>query len=108
MAIHATFAKKLARLQNPDDRLLALLRRDGQLDLSVLNVKHGVRGVALRKHLLVLLKFNCLAHAHLVEEVSAITHVGCLTSGSSLHSLPAPFDFSIGFGGCNMAGTVPV
>jgi hypothetical protein len=63
----------------------------------------------LRKHLLVLLKFNNrLAHAHLGEEVFGIKHVGCLISGSSQHSLPAPFDLSIGFGGCNMAGTVPV
>src|ERR1700690_1751746 len=49
MTIHATFAKKLARLQNRDDRFLALFGHDGQLDLSVLNVKHGVRDVALQK-----------------------------------------------------------
>src|SRR6202453_1323160 len=31
MTIHATFAKELARLQNRDDRFLALFGHDGQL-----------------------------------------------------------------------------
>src|ERR1700730_16960469 len=77
MTIHATFAKKLARLQNRDDRFLALLGHNGQLDLSALNVKHGFRDVALRKHGLVLVKFNNrLAHAHLGEEVLGNKHFG--------------------------------
>jgi len=76
MTIHATFAKKLARLQNRDHGFLALLGHDGQLDLSLLNVEHGVRDVALRKHGLILVKFNNrLAHAHLGEEVFGIKHV---------------------------------
>jgi hypothetical protein len=65
MTIHATFAKEMARLQNRDDRFLALFGRDGELDLSALNVKHRFRDVALRKHGLILLEFNNrLAHAH--------------------------------------------
>ena len=47
MTIHATFPKKLARVQNRDDRFLSLFGRDGQLDLSTLNVKHRFRAVAL-------------------------------------------------------------
>src|ERR1700722_7853669 len=77
MTIHATFTKKLARVQNRDDRFLSLFGRDGQLDLSALNVKHRFRDVALRKHGLVLVKFNNrLAHAHLGEEVLGIKHFG--------------------------------
>src|ERR1700722_5749880 len=77
MTIHATFAKKVARLQNRDDRFLALFRRDGQLDFSFLNVEHGVRDVALRKHLLILVKFNNrLAHADLGEEAFWFKHFG--------------------------------
>ena len=77
MTIHATFAKKLAGLQNRDDRFLALLGHDGQLDLSLLNVKHGVRDVALRKHRLISMKFNNrLALADLGEEVFGIKHFG--------------------------------
>jgi hypothetical protein len=76
MTIHAAFAKKLARLQNLYDRFLALLGHDGQLDLSRLNVKHGVRAVALRKHGLILLKLNnSLPHVHPGEEVFGIKHV---------------------------------
>ena len=77
MTIHATFAKKLARLQNRDDRFLALLGHDGQLDLSLLKVKHRVRDVALRKHDLIPVEFNNrLALAHFGDEVFGIKHVG--------------------------------
>ena len=82
MTIHAPLAKKMARLQNRDDRFLALLGDDGQLDLSVLNIKHGIRDVALRKDDLILVKFNdSLACADLGEEVFGIKHVGRWLSG---------------------------
>jgi hypothetical protein len=43
-----------------DKAILARLAKDcgGDLDLAVLNVKHRVRDIALRKHILVLVKFQ--------------------------------------------------
>src|ERR1700682_4899529 len=47
MAIKALFTKELRRLQYPDDRFLALLRNNGQLDPASLKVKDRVRDISL-------------------------------------------------------------
>ena len=47
MAIQTSFAKKVAGSQDCDDRFLALLGNDSELDLALLNVKNRVRDLSL-------------------------------------------------------------
>src|SRR5665213_2564844 len=66
MTGHAAFAEELARSEDADHGFLFLLRHHRELDLAFLNVKHAVGGVALREHVLILLKFkDGLARAHI-------------------------------------------
>src|ERR1700723_4338823 len=55
MAVQTSFAKKVTRFQNSYDCFLAALGNDGELDLTLLDVKNGVRLATLRKNNLVLL-----------------------------------------------------
>ena len=58
MAVHAPFAEELKRLKDRDDGFLTLFGQDSEFDLTLLNVEHGVRGIALLEYLLVLVKFE--------------------------------------------------
>jgi len=58
MAVHAAFAKELAGLQNRDDRFLALIGYDGQLDLALLNVEHLVGDITLLEYVLIFKEFK--------------------------------------------------
>ena len=58
MTIQAAFAEELARLQNCDDRFLALLGQDRELDLAFLNVKNRIRDIALLEHMLIFTEFQ--------------------------------------------------
>jgi hypothetical protein len=57
MAIEAPLAEELARFQNPDDRFLALLGQNCELDPALLNVKNRIRHFSLLEDVLVL--FDC-------------------------------------------------
>ena len=57
MPVLAAFAEELARFQNPDDRFLALLGKDSELDSTFLNVKNRIRRVSLLEAVLTSLKF---------------------------------------------------
>jgi hypothetical protein len=56
LAGQTSFAKEVAGAQDRDDRFFALLGNDGKLELACLNVEDGVRKIALREDLLVLLE----------------------------------------------------
>src|SRR4249920_392848 len=58
MAIEAPLAEELARFQDPDDRFLALLGQDSELDAAFLNVKNRIRHVSLLEDVLVFLQFQ--------------------------------------------------
>ena len=58
MTIQAAFAKELARPENSDHRLFALLRYDNNLDLAFLNVKDRVCRVSMGEDDLILAKFE--------------------------------------------------
>jgi len=58
MAIESPLAEGLARFQHPDDRLLALLGQDSELDTTFLNVKNRIRHVSLLEDVLAFLKFQ--------------------------------------------------
>ena len=58
MAVHAPFAEELKRLKDRDDGFLTLFGQDSEFDLTLLNVEHGVRGIALLEYRLVLVKFE--------------------------------------------------
>ena len=58
VTVHAAFAKELAGLQNPDDRFLALLGYDDNLDPAFLNIENRVRDVSLGEDDLVLAIFQ--------------------------------------------------
>src|ERR1700688_4710611 len=76
MAVHAAFAKELAGIYNSDDRFLALLGQDSQLDSSFLNVKHRVGDIALLKHMLILTEFQyLLSRSHFGEKNLRVKHV---------------------------------
>src|SRR5712692_8849986 len=65
MAIQASFAKKMTGSQDCDDRFLALLGNDRELDLALLDVKNRVRDLSLRKNNMILSVFEyrfSLAH----------------------------------------------
>jgi hypothetical protein len=47
MAIETPFAKKVTGPKEADDRFLAALRNDGELDLALLDVKNRVRNFTL-------------------------------------------------------------
>src|SRR5271166_1762440 len=69
MAIEAPLAEKLTRFQNPDDRFLALLGHDSELDTTFLNVKNRIRRVSLLEDALTSLKFqDCFASPYLGEK----------------------------------------
>ena len=69
MAIEAPLAEELARFQNPDDRFLALLGQDSELDTTFLNVENGIRHVSLLEDVLTSLKFqDCFASPYLGEK----------------------------------------
>jgi hypothetical protein len=73
MAVHAAFAKKLARRQYADHGFLALLGYDNNLDPAFLNIEDRIGHVALRKDYLVLAKFkDGLPFAHLGEKLLGI------------------------------------
>jgi hypothetical protein len=52
MARKALFPKKGTSIQDCDDRLLSLLRHNGQFDLAAQNVENGIARPALREYLL--------------------------------------------------------
>jgi hypothetical protein len=58
MAVEASFAEKLSGFQNSDHRVLALFGDNENLDPSLLNIENRICGVPLRKHDLVLGKFQ--------------------------------------------------
>src|ERR1700729_189473 len=50
MTIQTSFAEKVIRFQNSHDCFLAPLGNDSELDLALLDVKNGVRRIALPEH----------------------------------------------------------
>jgi hypothetical protein len=54
MAIQAPFAEELSGLQNSDDRFLALVGYDSELDPAFLDVKNRIRDLSLRENNLIL------------------------------------------------------
>jgi hypothetical protein len=58
MAIQASFAEELSGFQDSDHGFLALLGHNANLYLSLLDIENSIRGVALRKDDLVLVKFQ--------------------------------------------------
>jgi hypothetical protein len=88
MAIEAPLAEELARFQNPDDRFLALLGKDSELDSTFLNVKNRIRRVSLLEDVLTSLKFqDCFASPYLDEKGLGIKPViGCIAHRSLLCS----------------------
>src|SRR5277367_1034323 len=56
MAVHAAFAEEMSGLQDRDDGFLTLFGQDSELDLAFLNVKNGLRDIALFEDFLVLVK----------------------------------------------------
>ena len=47
MPIETSFAKKVTKTENPDDCFLTTLRNDGELDLTLQDVKDRVRSCTL-------------------------------------------------------------
>ena len=88
MAIEAALAEELARFQNPDDRFLALLGKDSELDSTFLNVKNRIRRVSLLEDVLTSLKFqDCFASPYLDEKGCGIEPViGCIAHRNLLCS----------------------
>src|SRR5713226_5740436 len=75
VAIYATLTKELSGSQYPDYRLLALIGQDSHLDLAFLNVEHRVRDIALREHILILLKFQFgLSSSNAREKNPSVKH----------------------------------
>jgi hypothetical protein len=76
MAIEAPLGEELARLQNPDDRFLALVGHYSELDTTFLNVKNRIRHVSLREDVLTSLKFqDCFACPYLGENGFGIERI---------------------------------
>jgi hypothetical protein len=92
MAIQTSFAKKVTWSQDCNDRFLALLGNDGELDLALLDVKNRVRDLSLRKDNLILpilgYRFSL---AHLGEK-----YFGIKRGFDSLPHKGVPFSFSQG------------
>ena len=55
MSIETPLAKELARLQNPNDRFLAMVRQNDDLRPALLNVEYRIRSFSLREDDLILL-----------------------------------------------------
>src|SRR6476619_8642816 len=73
MAIQTSLAEKVTWSQDCNDRFLALLGNDGELDLAFLDVKNRVRGLSLRKNNLILPIFGYrFSLAHLGEKYFGI------------------------------------
>src|SRR4029453_1449468 len=73
MAIQTRFAKKLTRSEDCNDRFLALLGNDSELDLALLDVENCVRNLSLRKNNLILPIFGYrFSFAHLGEKYFGI------------------------------------
>ena len=69
MAVETSFAKEVTRPEEADDCLLAALRNNRELDLTLLDVKNRVRNVTLGKNNLILLTFRyCFSIANLSEK----------------------------------------
>jgi len=81
MTVHAAFAEELPGPENSDHRFLALLGQHDNLEPAFLNVENRVGDVALRKHVLILAKFQYrLARADLGEkDLSVKRAVDCRT-----------------------------
>ena len=86
MAIEAALAEELARFQNPDDRFLALLGYDSELDPALLNVKNRICHVSLLEDVPIPFNFqNRFARPHLGEKSLRIEPgFGWLSSHRSL------------------------
>src|SRR5436309_3521988 len=73
MAIQTRFTKKLTRSEDCNDRFLALLGNDRELELAFLDVKNRVRDLSLRKNNLILPIFGYrFSLAHLGENFFGI------------------------------------
>src|SRR5437764_15372309 len=87
MAIQTSFAEKVTWSQDRNQRFLALLGNDGELDLALLDVKNRVRDLSLRKDNLILLIVGYLfSLAHLGEKFFGIKR-----GFNSLPDTDAPF-----------------
>jgi hypothetical protein len=76
MAVHAAFTEELAGPKDRDDRFLALLGQDGELDPAFLNVKDRVGNVALFEHVLIFVKFQYrLSRSYFGEKDFRVKHV---------------------------------
>src|ERR1700691_866438 len=76
MAVHAPFAEELKRLKDRDHGFLTLFGQDSEFDLTLLNVEHSVRDIALLEYFLVLVKFEDLfPGTNLFEKVLWVEHV---------------------------------
>ncbi len=58
MPVQTSFAKKVTKTENADDCFLTTLRNDGELDLTLQDVKDRVRSCTLSKNNLILLIFR--------------------------------------------------
>jgi hypothetical protein len=73
MAIQTSFAKKVTWFQDCNDRFLALLGNDSELDLALLDVKNRVRNISLRENNLIIPVFGYrFSLAHLGEKYFGI------------------------------------
>src|SRR6476620_5746413 len=97
MAVHAAFTEELAGPKDRDDRFLALLGLDGELDPAFLNVKDRLGNLALLEHVLIFVKFQYrLSRSYFGEKDFRVKHVlGWLHHGSLLwldqrHQLSVP------------------
>jgi hypothetical protein len=85
VSIQTRFAKKLTGSQDCNDRFLALLGNDSELDLALLDVKDCVCNLSLREDSLILAVFGYrLSFAHLGEksfgiERNSLPHKGSLS-----------------------------
>ena len=70
MTIETPLAKELTGFQNPDDRFLALIRNDDDLDPTFLDVKYCIGRLTLRKDDLILREFRYrFAHPDFCEKI---------------------------------------
>src|ERR1700694_4101093 len=73
MAIQTPFAEKMPGSEDCNDRFLALLGNDSELDLALLDIKNRVRDLSLRKNnLIVPIIRYCFPLAHLGEKYFGI------------------------------------
>src|SRR3954471_21184043 len=75
MAIQTSFTKKMTGSHNCNHCFLALLRKDGELDLALLNIKDRVRSFSLGENNLILpVRGHGLSLAYLGEEFFGIKY----------------------------------